>query len=394
MMAQPANDDCMGAIDLIPDTVCNAVTGDITGGTESLPAITCNGFTGSADADVWYMFTATDTAHNVNVTGSADFDAVVELFDGTCGALTSRDCADATLEGGLESIVSTDLTIGTTYYVRVYHWYDTIPTPPTFDICVVTPPPPPPNNNLSPNNEGFEDGMPPPCWTNLDADGDGFAWFGYSPAPHTGDSSAASASWINGQVLTPDNYLILPQTTPGTDEDLTYWVAAQDPAYPSENYSVVVSTTGMAPADFTDVLFTETLVDDVWAMREVDLSAYMGMDIYIAFRHHGVSDQFYMKIDDVQWPTETNPCTVGLEEFNSVEFNVNIFPNPSFSAVNFVSKETIQSMDIMDISGRLINNIPVNSSQFVMDGGTLTPGVYFVTMNFETGSMTEKLIIE
>lgn len=393
-MAQPANDDCAGAISLTPDTICNTIMGDITDGTESLAAIVCNSFEGSADADVWYSFVAADTAQDVHVTGGADFDAVVELFDGTCGALNSLDCADATLENGEETISSTDLTIGSTYFVRVYHWYDTIPDDPTFTICVQTPPPPPVNNNQSPNFEGFEDGLPPPCWTNLDEDGDGNAWFGYAADPYMGDSSAASASWLAGVVLNPDNYLIMPQVTPGMDEDLTYWVAAQDPAYAMENYSVVLSTTGMAAADFTVELFTEVLADDVWAFREIDLSAYMGMDIYLAFRHHNVSDMFYMKIDEVQFPTLTEPCTVGINE-SDVNYNVSIFPNPSSNHFNFISnEEMIQSIDVVDLAGRVVRTEMVNANQYQLHREDLSNGIYFVNMHFEAGSMTRKLILE
>ena len=323
----------------------------------------------------------------------AVFYAVVELLDGACGAQTSLACADATLEGGVEEINATGLNIGTTYSVRVYDYYADAPSTPTFTICVITPPPPPPNDNMSPNNEGFEDGGVPPCWTLLDEDGDGANWFVYPAAPHTGDSSMASASW-NGAPLTPENYLILPQVTPGMDEHLTYWVAAQDPDYAAENYSVVLSTTGTAAADFSVELFTEVLTTTTWEIREVDLSAYMGMDIYIAFKHFNVTDEFVFKIDDVQWPTETSPCTVGLNEFNNVSYNVNIFPNPSATDVNFQSEENILSLDITDISGRLIKSLNVNNTQFILDRDELNSGVYFVTMNFEAGSMTQKLILE
>jgi len=251
--------------------------------------------------------------------------------------------------------------------------------------------------NLSPNMEGFEDGMPS-CWMNLDQDGDGNAWFisiPFPPGGHTGDSAIASASYDNATgPLFPENYLILPQVTPGTDEDLTYWVAAVDPAWPSENYSVVVSTTGTNASDFSTELFNETLTDTTWQERTVDLSAYQGMNVYVAFKHFDVTDFFVMKIDDVQWPTETAPCTVGISELNNVSYNVDIYPNPSHGEVNFVSEETILSLDITDISGRLINSLQVNNTNYVLDRDVLNSGVYFVTMNFEAGSMTQKLILE
>ena len=65
------------------------------------------------------------------------YDAVIELFSGTCGSLTSMDCADATLGSEPEEVVATGLNVGETYYVRVYDWYAGYPPIPTFGFCVV-----------------------------------------------------------------------------------------------------------------------------------------------------------------------------------------------------------------------------------------------------------------
>ncbi|GAB3860337.1 hypothetical protein GCM10028822_38070 [Hymenobacter terrigena] len=129
----PANDDCANAVTLTPGATCTATTGTTVGATQSLPAIVCGGFTGNADDDVWYKFVATATAHTVTVVGSATFDAVVDVRSGTCANSTNIGCADATLGGGTETATLTGLTVGSTYYVRVYT-YDT--TTDTFTICV------------------------------------------------------------------------------------------------------------------------------------------------------------------------------------------------------------------------------------------------------------------
>lgn len=38
---------------------------------------------------------------------------------------------------------------------------------------------------------------------------------------------------------------------------------------------------------------------DGWMYREVDLSAYAGKTIYVAFRHHGCTGQYLMRLDDI-----------------------------------------------------------------------------------------------
>ncbi len=155
--------------------------------------------------------------------------------------------------------------------------------------------------------EGFEgETFPPADWTNVDADEDGNLWFIYSnidvgsEVAYAGDNSAGSASYVNGVgALNPDNYLITPQVSISSDYVLTYAIGAQDPSFPAEKYSVLVSTTGTDIEDFTDEIHSETLSDGDWHLNEFPLSSYDGQDIYIAFRHFDVTDQFYLKLDEV-----------------------------------------------------------------------------------------------
>lgn len=166
-----------------------------------------------------------------------------------------------------------------------------------------------------PWTEGFEGSyFPPVCWKTLDQDNDGFNWVkGLSPAipAYTGTGTANSASYDNAtySALTPDNWLITPRMTiPATGEYvLDYYVAAQDPAYPADKYGVYVSTTGTDPANFTQV-FTEILTSSTFELRTVNLFAYNGQNIYIAFRHFDCTDNFVMKIDDVKVRMLPPPC--------------------------------------------------------------------------------------
>ncbi|MEL7339207.1 MAG: choice-of-anchor J domain-containing protein, partial [Bacteroidota bacterium] len=163
--------------------------------------------------------------------------------------------------------------------------------------------------------EGFESGFFPACqWRTIDADGDGFGWeagfAGNGTSALEGSFSATSASFDNPSLtaLNPDNYLISPQITPDAGNSfLSYFVAAQDPNFPAEFYEVYVSTTGNSAGDFTTSLFSETLSTSQWQERNIDLSAYVGQNIYLAFRHYNVSDQFVMKIDAIRLPPQTTP---------------------------------------------------------------------------------------
>lgn len=145
----PVNDNCSGAYALSTATSCSPVTGTTENATQSLPAISCDGFTSGASLDVWYSFTADNTTATVTVVGSSDVDPVVEVLTGTCGSQTNFDCADATTSGGTETVSLTGLTIGNTYFIRVYDYGTTLSTTFTFDICVVSTPAGPANDNCA-----------------------------------------------------------------------------------------------------------------------------------------------------------------------------------------------------------------------------------------------------
>lgn len=140
--APPANDECAGAISVTPGSWCSPAYYSTEGATESLPGLLCNGATGSADDDVWFSFVATSADMSIGAIGTGDadtgFDGVVEYFSGTCGSLTSLGCADAGLSGSSEpeEIQATGLTVGNTYYVRVYDWYGGTLSD-SFGFCVV-----------------------------------------------------------------------------------------------------------------------------------------------------------------------------------------------------------------------------------------------------------------
>lgn len=134
------SDNCSGAITLTNGT---CVTGSSAGFTQNIV-----GCVGNADDDAWYKFVASATSHSVTVTGSASFDAVLQLFSGTCAALASSGCVDNTFNGQSESMIASGLTIGSTYYVRVYN-YGAGSGSSTFTMCLANPPAAPANNNCA-----------------------------------------------------------------------------------------------------------------------------------------------------------------------------------------------------------------------------------------------------
>ncbi|WP_417264832.1 choice-of-anchor J domain-containing protein [Brumimicrobium sp.] len=144
-------------------------------------------------------------------------------------------------------------------------------------------------------------------WTLVDSDGDGNNW-GLFDSQGPQGQVATSASW-NQAALTPDNWMISNaiDLTSATGTILFTWKAfGQDQDWADENYSVYVGTSNTV-ADFTTngADFTEVIgnTNDEYVSRTIDISTSAGQTIYVAFRHHNVTDQFRLNIDDVKVAT-------------------------------------------------------------------------------------------
>lgn len=196
-----------------------------------------------------------------------------------------------------------------------------------------------------PYTEGFETANSD--WTMVDSDNDGFTWYvgdvnNDRMTSHSGNGFVASDSYDNNTeaALNPDNWLISSQIqlpASATDFVLSWWDAAQDPNYPAEHYSVYVATANTVSAfTATTAVFTTTLSTDEWTKRTVDLSAYAGQNVYVAFRHHGCSDMFVMKIDDIRIGGPEAP-TVAISAPASAESGTPVTLTANYSGATSVA---------------------------------------------------------
>ncbi|MBC7887664.1 MAG: hypothetical protein H7Z13_07225 [Ferruginibacter sp.] len=126
VVAPPANDNCDNAVSLVQEITCTNTSGTTVGGTLSMAATPCFG---SPDDDVWYSFVAVATEAQVALsTVSGSTDMYFQVLSGDCGSLTSVLCSDP------NSGIVTGLTVGQTYFVRVYTYASSNSA--TFNICV------------------------------------------------------------------------------------------------------------------------------------------------------------------------------------------------------------------------------------------------------------------
>ncbi len=135
----PVDDECVNATVLTAnaDGTCAEFASSTTfGATASGEPNACGG---TADDDVWFQFTAVSENHAItlyNIVGDTT-DLYHVLYEGDdCNNLTQVYCSDP------NDSTANGLTIGNTYWIRVYSWTSTPLQDVTFDICVFTIPPP------------------------------------------------------------------------------------------------------------------------------------------------------------------------------------------------------------------------------------------------------------
>lgn len=158
-------------------------------------------------------------------------------------------------------------------------------------------------------HESFDSGVLPTGWTIVDANNDGYNWdasFRYQQNPsaaHSGDGMIASmSSYVYGVgTITPDNWLISPAINIPDGAVLTFWIKGQESSsYYAENYSVyVASSNNVTELEATTPLLTKSAFND-WEEQVVDLSSFAGQTVYIAFRHLGATNIYWLGLDDVE----------------------------------------------------------------------------------------------
>ncbi len=149
-------------------------------------------------------------------------------------------------------------------------------------------------------SEDFEGtSFPPVGWThyNLGDNTTSTTWTQSSSEAHSGSYSAYCNYGASGEAQ--DEWLITPLLSVSASEnELSFYYQTHGSF--AATVDVMISTTDLQTSSFTSIL---TLGQQgVWDQEVVDLSAYEGQNIYIAFRYQGEWD-WYAAIDDVTAPS-------------------------------------------------------------------------------------------
>ncbi|MDO5760080.1 MAG: fibronectin type III domain-containing protein, partial [Bacteroidota bacterium] len=139
----------------------------------------------------------------------------------------------------------------------------------------------------TPLNEGFEEGLPD-TWTNTNTISNAQGWV---ISNYYGNNSTSSMYANYNYNYGQNCYLITPQLMPVSGSNsLSFYIMINYPSYSEySTLTVEVSTTNTNTSSFTSVsTITFPTTSYTWEQRTIDLSAYDGQTIYVAF--HFVDD--------------------------------------------------------------------------------------------------------
>ena len=144
------------------------------------------------------------------------------------------------------------------------------------------------------NFDGTWSGSPaaPLYWTVIDANNDGYTWSQDAPSL-SGPYSANGADNINDWLITP------PINLSGIDARVRWWDKVYLGNIP-KTYKVMVSTTTPDIASFTIELADIVCTNEDWTRHTLNLDAYTGQTIYLAF---------------YQYASGYSYCPFGIDDF-------------------------------------------------------------------------------
>ncbi len=217
-------------------------------------------------------------------------------------------------------------------------------------------------------------------------DANGFVW-----NAEGGNFGPACVSISYDSSVEHDDWLITPQIAPANGTKLTFYARNQSASTFAEDFDIMVSTTGNAAADFTDMIEADVFPGIEWTYYEYDLTAYAGQDIYIGF-HSTTLNMWRLFFDDFKiFTPEPNdlkveaipiPYTVNSAEQFTPKVIVKNAGTAQQSAydVYYSVTDTATNMVVLEETVNITDPIAVNATAEVsFTPTTFAPGAYSIT---------------
>ncbi len=218
----------------------------------------------------------------------------------------------------------------------------------------------------------------------------------------------AATSWFNPAGQADNWFSFGPITIPDSGAILK-WYAKWNPGY-RDGYMIKASLTGLSNySDFADNSYfykivdlspnPNDLTDTLWAPFSVGIPGqFAGQELYVAI-HHNANDMDVLWLDELLM-VEANNVSIKENETIDAALHQN-FPNPvkEITSIPYdINKTSYVSINIMDITGRLVNTIDIGNKTpgkyyINYNVSELAKGTYYYTLNVDNKKITKKMVV-
>lgn len=165
------------------------------------------------------------------------------------------------------------------------------------------------------------------------------------------------------------------ETYPAMDYGTVYTVKVSTTSQTDRNSFTTIATYGETSFGYSQPMTNQ---------KTIDLSAYNGQQIYVAFVM-AQDDGENWTIDDVNITGTLN--TASFENENTIQ----VYPNPVKDLVTVTLKDGIESLQLISITGNIIKKV---QNTTVMDMTELASGIYFLKIETRNNATITKKIIK
>ena len=144
----------------------------------------------------------------------------------------------------------------------------------------------------------------------------------------------------------------------------------------------------------TIMVLDKVVQGTTYVQETIDLSDFVGKDVYIGFRHHNDEDNYWMYLDDIYVYT----MMIGIEEYE-IQNSMAVYPNPTSEScyVTFSVKQKQEvNIDFVNIQGQLMMSRTLNalgSEIQYFDLSSLNSGIYMVKVTSNNECAYKRVVI-
>jgi Leucine-rich repeat (LRR) protein len=255
-----------------------------------------------------------------------------------------------------------------------------------------------------------------------------------TPAVNIGDQLDFNATItpIASDEIPADNVFLLKQIVVGSYDPNDITCLEGDIVSPSEignylHYNIRFENTGTAAAEFvvvkvevneTDFDMNSLQImnssDPVYTRINQNIVEFIFQNIQLETGGHGnillkiksknnlqVGDEVNKKANiyfDYNFPILTNDAETVFQSLNNPDFqndaSISVYPNPTNGIVTVNCNNSIKSVQLYDVQGRLLQTNLVNENETTIDVSTKSKGVYFLKILSDKGMKVEKIVRE